>query len=360
MDATKETLAEIWANKYAAAGIIVVASAVLAFVVKTLATGIGARLVRKTRTDLDDRILALARGPIITTVILIGVGIATRRLEWGDGFNVAATRILASIGLVIWSYSAFKLTKLLLQAASKHPTRFRAVEDRTFPLFDNAAKVLLLGAVVYIALSIWKIDASGWLASAGIVGIAVGFAAKDTLSNLFAGLFIIVDAPYRVGDYVNLNSGERGKVVHIGIRSTRLATRDDMEITIPNAVMGNAKVVNETKGKWDKRRIRIKVGVAYDADIDRVRQVLVECARAESGACTNPPPKVRFRAFGDYCLMFELLCWIEEPEFRGRVTDALNCAVIKRFREEGIEIPFPKQDITFTNQTVPNSETTSD
>ena len=351
MDAIRETFAEIWANKYAAAGIIVVLSAVAAFVVQLLATGIAARLVRKTRTELDDRILALARGPIVITVVLIGVGIATRRLAWADGFNVAATRILASVGLVVWSIFAFKLTKLLLQSACSHPTRFRAVEDRTFPLLDNAAKVLLLGAVVYIALSVWKIDASGWLASAGIVGIAVGFAAKDTLSNLFAGMFIIVDAPYRVGDYINLDSGERGQVVHIGIRSTRLLTRDDMEVTIPNAVMGNAKVVNETKGRSDKRRIRIGLGVAYDADIDKVREVLIECAEAEPGACADPAPKVRFRTFADYCLMFELLCWIDEPELRGRVTDALNTAVIKRFREEGIEIPFPKRDIMLTDVT---------
>jgi len=353
METIRETLAEVWANKYAASGIIVVVSALAAFVSEWLLTRFFAGLVKKTRTELDDAVLALARRPIVITVVLVGVGIAVGRLEWGDRVNAVTTRVLASVGLVAWLVFTFRAVKLLLQSACSHPTRFRAVEDRTFPLLDNTAKLLILAAAVYVGLTIWKIDASGWLASAGIIGIAVGFAAKDTLSNLFAGLFIIVDAPYRVGDYVNLDSGERGEVVHIGIRSTRLLTRDDLEVTIPNAVMGSAKVVNETRGKSKKRRIRIKVGVAYDADIDKVRSILEEVARAEPGACADPQPKVRFRAFSDYSLMFELLCWIEEPALQGRVTDALNSAVLKRFREEGVEIPFPKRDVMLTDRAGP-------
>ena len=90
---------------------------------------------------------------------------------------------------------------------------------------------------------------TAWLASAGVVGIAVGFAAKDTLANLFSGVFILADAPYKIGDYIVLDAtGMRGKVTQIGLRSTRLITRDDVEVTIPNSIMGNSQVINQSGG----------------------------------------------------------------------------------------------------------------
>jgi small-conductance mechanosensitive channel len=203
--------------------------------------------------------------------------------------------------------------------------------------------LVALGA--YLLMVIWDWDATTWLASAGIIGIALGFAAQDTLGNLFAGIFIIADKPYQVGDYVVLDTGERGEVVHIGLRSTRLVTRDDVEITVPNAVMGNAKIVNESRGPWRKERIRIAVSVAYGSDIDVVRDALMKVAREESDVCAEPEPRVRFRAFGGSGLEFELLVWIEEAWMRGRATDALNGAVYKGFAAAGIEIPYSKHDV---------------
>ena len=87
--------------------------------------------------------------------------------------------------------------------------------------------------------------------------------------------FILADAPYKIGDFVVLDSGERGEVTHIGIRSTRLLTRDDIQVTIPNSVMGNTKIINESGGPTEKFRIRVIVGVAYGSDIDQVREVLM-------------------------------------------------------------------------------------
>ena len=183
------------------------------------------------------------------------------------------------------------------------------------------------------------------LASAGIVGIAVGFAAKDTLANLFSGVFIMADAPYKVGDYVVLDSGERGKITHIGIRSTRMLTRDDVEITIPNSVMGNTKIINESGGPYEKSRCRIPVGVSYDSDIDLVRSVLMDVANSTDTICREPEPRVRFRRFSGSSLDFELLVWIENPEIKGRIIDVLNTAVFKQFKANNIEIPYSKHDL---------------
>jgi small-conductance mechanosensitive channel len=220
-------------------------------------------------------------------------------------------------------------------------------------LIDNVAKVALAGAGVYFVFLAWNVDVTGWLASAGIIGIAVGFAAKDSLANLFAGLFISADAPYKVGDFIVLDSGERGRVTRVGVRSTRLLTRDDIEVTIPNAVIANAKIVNESGGPWEKERVRVQVSVAYGSDLDQVRAALMAVAAGTEHVCPEPLPRVRFRAFGESGLDFELLCWIDEPVLRGRTVDALNTAVYKRFQADGIEIPYPKRDV-YVHQVPPS------
>ncbi len=343
---TIETLfLDLWANRYAQVGLVLLSVLVAAWLVDRLVTRVLARWALRTRTDLDDKVIALLHGPIVQTVILVGIGVAIRRLSPSDEVLRLTTRVLLTGGVILWMLFTLRLSTLFLKAASTHPTRFRAVEERTFPLFDNVAKILVLAVAVYFLLAAWKIDATAWIASAGIVGIAVGFAAKDSLSNLFAGVFIIVDAPYRVGDFIVLDSNERGQVVHIGIRSTRLLTRDDVEITIPNAIMGNAKITNETKGPSSSRRVRIPVSVAYDSDMGRVRAALMEIAVAEQLVLKEPAPRVRFRAFGESGLAIELLCWISEPVLKGRTIDALNTAVLERFAADGIEIPYPKRDL---------------
>ncbi len=247
--------------------------------------------------------------------------------------------VLVGLGL------AMRVSRLALEVLVLHQDRFRYVDRRTLPLFRNVSNVLLIGAAAYFLFLVWDLDVTAWLASAGIVGIAVGFGAKDTVANFFAGVFILADAPYRIGDFIILDSGERGRVTHIGLRSTRLLTRDDIEVTVPNAIMGNTKIINETGGPHEKERIRIKVACAYGSDIDRVKRVLLDVAVRHDEVCDDPEPRVRFRNFGASGLEFELLAWIDEPVLRGRVTDALNTEVYQRFTEEEIEIPYAKQDI---------------
>ncbi|MGB0953296.1 MAG: mechanosensitive ion channel family protein [Planctomycetota bacterium] len=337
----------ITTNVWAQAGIVVAAAIILAKVFDWLCTGIFRTLTRKTKSFADDAILAALHAPVVNTVILIGLAVATRLLGMEETVERVTNRALLTLGLLGWAVFLFKMAGILLRSASKNPSRFHAVQDSTFPLFNNLVKLLLFGLIVYCAISIWQVDATGWLASAGIVGLAVGFAAQDTLSNLFAGVFILADRTYRVGDYIRLDSGERGKVTFIGLRSTRLLTRDDIEITVPNAVMGGAKIANETGGPHTKERIRVPVGAAYGSDVD---QVIAELLLAIDDidpkvVCKRPEPRVRMRAFGASSLDFELLCWIPEPELRGNVKHQLFRAVYLRFAAANIEIPYAKQDV---------------
>jgi small-conductance mechanosensitive channel len=194
-------------------------------------------------------------------------------------------------------------------------------------------------------MGLWNIDGTAWLASAGVAGIAIGFAARDTLANLISGVSIIADAPYKLGDYIVLDTGERGVVTELGMRSTRLLTRDDVEISIPNAVMGNAKITNESGGPAVEHRIRVPIGVAYGTDPEKVLQVLEGILSDEDMVLDLPAPRVRMRAFAASSVDFELLGWIKYPEQRGLATHRILLTINRRFKEEGITIPFPQQDV---------------
>lgn len=293
---------------------------------------------------MDDSFISLVHRPVRVSVILFGLWLAMNRFDLPARPEMVTAAALKTIAMFMWALFSIRFVGLILEHASriKKP---RIIDSQTRPLFDNLAKIFIVVGSLYFVFLFWNINVSAWLASAGIIGIAVGFAAKDTLANLFSGIFILADAPYKLGDYINLDSGERGEVRHIGLRSTRLLTRDDVEITIPNAVAAGAKIVNESGGPWAKERIRVSVGVAYGTDIDRLREILTDVACTNEMVCKEPAPRVRFREFGESSLNFQLLCWIEEPVMRGRVLDALNTAIYKRFAKEGIEIPYPKRDV---------------
>jgi small-conductance mechanosensitive channel len=162
---------------------------------------------------------------------------------------------------------------------------------------------------------------------------------------LISGVSIIADAPYKLGDYIVLDTGERGVVTELGMRSTRLVTRDDVEISIPNAVMGNAKITNESGGPAIEHRIRLPIGVAYGTLPAKVIDVLEQVARENPLILDHPAPRVRMRAFGESSLDFELMGWIKYPEQRGLARHKLLIEIDNRFREEHIQIPFPQRDV---------------
>jgi small-conductance mechanosensitive channel len=331
-------------NIYLQAAAIAVAFIFVGKLADLLISRIIARIVSRSSSDFDDNVVALLHRPVFVTFVLVGLALATRHIGLPESPAYVTIGILRTIAIVVW-YTFFRgLVQLLLTAARRRPAAKRGYASM-LPLLDTAVKVILLALAIYFVFLAWNINVTAWIASAGIVGLALSFAAKDTLSNLFAGVSIIADAPYKTGDFIILESGERGVVTHIGLRSTRILTRDDVEITIPNGVIGNSKIINEAGGPSAKHRIRVAVGVAYGSDIDQVIAALSGVADAHSEVCTVPEPRVRFRKFGESSLDFELLCWIDQPVDRGRLSHELNCAVYKAFAEEKISIPFPQRDL---------------
>lgn len=303
------------------------------------------KLTARTSTKTDDHLVEYLTKPLVLTVVTLALMLAVSAFGLPRGLKDAVLAVLATIILFSWLRAGLRTARLILKMVASNHHRFEIIQERTIPLFDMSLKILLVGAGAYLFLLIWGIDPTAWLASAGVIGIAVGFAAKDSLANLFSGIFIVADAPYRLGDYIVLDSGERGEVTHLGMRSTRLLTRDDVEVTIPNAVIANAKIVNESGGPWEKERIRVPVGVAYGSDVDEVCAILEEVALAHEEIVRQPAPKVRMRAFGASSLDFELLAWIDHPQLRGRIRHDLLKDIYKTFGSRGIEIPFPQSDL---------------
>lgn len=350
----------VWAlfaeHPFVLAPLIVLVGVAFAVLARVFVLFWGLKVARRTATDLDEKMVRLGAFVAALFVLYLSVMAAVQTLPFGERTTTILTRVVVSFLVLQLIRVGLRASHIGLAILSHARKRFPIVEERTIPVFDLVATVMIVAIAAYALLQVWNIDPTAWLASAGVVGIAVGFAAKDTLANLFAGFFIIADTPYKLGDFVVLDTGERGEVTRVGIRSTRMLTRDDIEIIIPNSQMANFKVVNESGGRSPKFRIRIKVGVAYGSDVDRVVTVLEEVAQVHERVCRDPAARAWMRAFGDSSLDFELLCWLEHPSQRGLVSHELYMDVYKRLRSEGIQIPFPQRDVWMRRTPGPEGE----
>ncbi len=331
-------------NLYLQAAIIAAAFIFFGKIADWIISGIAAGIAKRSTNKFDDNLVGLVHKPIMMSFVLIGLILATKRLALPDAPTFITINILETVAIFVWVRALGLLNNLVVATLRKSSTS-ALVQSGMLALLHNVMKVVLFAVAIYFIFLAWNIDVTAWLASAGIVGLALSFAAKDTLSNLFAGVSIVMDAPYKTGDYIILDSGERGVVTDIGLRSTRILTRDDVEITIPNGIIGNSTIINEAGGPPSQHRMRIAVGTAYGSDVDQVLATLERIAHEHPEILENPAPRARFRLFGDSSLNFELLGWIADPADRGRVQHELNCAVYKAFQREHIEIPFPQRDL---------------
>ncbi len=328
---------------YVQALLIIAASALVALVVLPFVSGIVRYLTGKTSTDVDDKLIAAFQRPVFYIILLGGVALALNRLELSATVDALVDQALQSLVVLIVGFAITRAVRIVLDEFA-HARRFKAVNDQTLPLFNNIAFIIVAAAAIYALFLVWDINITAWLASAGVIGIAVGFAAKDTLANIISGVFILADKPYSVGDFVELGSGKMGIVANVGLRSTRIRTFDDSEVTIPNAVIANEAITNKTTGP-DTGRVSLNIGVAYGSDIEKVKALLLEAAREHETVVDDPEPAVFFINFGDSSLDFVLYCRVPSALDVFGTTSDLRMTVDAKFREAGIEIPFPQRDV---------------
>jgi small-conductance mechanosensitive channel len=296
------------------------------------------RLTKLTKSEIDDRIIDLVHRPVFFTIIVIGGVHCIRILNVSEKFIFYSNGILFSLLAVLWCICIIKISNLIIENTIHKVADITGLSKELTPLIENIWRVIIIIVSAMFILSIWKINITPLLASAGIVGVAIALAAKDTLANFFGGISIFIDKPYKIGDYIVLDRGERGEVVKIGIRSTRIKT------SIPNSIIANTKIINES-APIPNFRIRVPVSVAYGSDINKVEDILIEIAGNNGNVIGNPEPRVRFRTFGDSSLNFELLCWAKEPALRGKTIHEINKKIYSKFNEADITIPFPHRTV---------------
>jgi len=324
--------------------LIILGAVIAAKITDMIFTRIFKRIVNKTQTNLDDRILELLHRPIFYSILFIGFSVAVKTAELPNYIDYALVGIFKTSTILIWLFVVMKVLILSMEWASQK-TSNPLLQQKTLPLFNNLGKIAIgLFGIYFIFLS-WDININGILASAGVLGVVLGLAAKDTVANFFAGIFLMADSPFKEGDYILLDTGERGYVKQMGIRSTRFMTRDDIEITIPNSVIAASKIVNESGGPGETERVRITLHVAYESNIDDVKALLISIALGNENVLKAPEPRVRFREFGDHGLKLQLLFWIHKPEIRGRTVDAVNTEIYKQFSQNNISIPYPTMKV---------------
>jgi small-conductance mechanosensitive channel len=195
------------------------------------------------------------------------------------------------------------------------------------------------------------IDLSNIALIAGALSVGIGFGLQAVVSNFVSGIILLIERPIKVGDWV-LVGGNEGTVKRITVRSTELTTFQRASVIIPNSEFISTSVINWTH-KDTYGRIEIAVGVAYGSDVEKVREVLLNCASHHEKVLTSPEPYVLFMNFGNSSLDFELRCYTNEVSYRLIISSDLRFAIDKAFREAGIEIPFPQHVIHFADQANP-------
>lgn len=211
---------------------------------------------------------------------------------------------------------------------------------------DSVKKLLHYSVVLlgfFLALSMAGIDLKNFAVLAGALGIGIGFGLQNIVNNFISGLILLFERPIKVGDMVVVDN-EWGTVRKIGLRSTTVETFDLAELIVPNSLLVSEKVTNWTLSN-SRSRLVVPVGVAYGSDVPKVLAILAEAAREQPDVLKDPEPSPIFVAFGDSSLDFELRVWMADAQKRLLVRNDLLQYIDRRFREEGVEIPFPQRDL---------------
>ncbi len=300
------------------------------------------RVARRTGTQLGEVLIPFLRTPTVLWCAAIGmmmgfeVAPLPRRLAT-LGTSIVAALIVLSVTIVV-----AKALDRWLQNLGQHIQMGTGVTGLGMTL----TRVLIFTLGGLLVLSTLGISITPLLAALGVGGITVGLALQDTLSNLFAGIHILLEKPARVGDYVKLQSGEDGYVTDIGWRTTRIRMLPNNMVIVPNAKLAQSILTNYYLPE-QRMALLVPIPVSYAADPEQVETVLVEeatrAAREVPGLLAEPAPVVRFiPGFGESSLDFTLVCQVREFVDQYLAQHELRKRIFRRFHQEGIEFPLPQ------------------
>ncbi len=304
----------------------------------------------KTKTEIDDIVLRIIRTPILFLVFFYGFVSSLVILE--DHIPSVVLDLVGALygiaAVLILFYVAYKLFKDILvyygeMIAEKTSSN---IDNVIIPIVEKIGVVIIgLLALGYL-LGYMNIDMTMFVAGGVVISMVIAFAAQETLSNFFAGIFILTDRPFKEGDTIILPDGDWYAVRDIGLRSTRLFRYKDASlISIPNNKLAGDKIINYSN-PYDKVRIRKTIGVAYGTDAEKVRKILNEIFEGNEHIVLDDEalkPVIRFDELGESSIDFFIQVIVDDRGNKLGVIDYLNTEIYKRFEKEGIEIPFPQR-----------------
>lgn len=336
---------------------ILVATAVASILLKSVIFSAVRRLTSHTSTTLDDKLLKATRKYLSLLVYVFGLSllfdfVAGRYGDYiGTYFITIVNSIIYALGIVVVAILVVRVASTILTwygdtVAVRTET---TLDDEFIPLLDRAVKIVVITLSTLMVLDHFGIDIKGMVAVLGVGSLAVALAAQDTLANMIGGFTIMVDRPFRVGDMVRLSDDSRVIVHQIGIRSTKFLTFDNTLVIVPNSELVKSTVHNVTY-PVERVRLVVDVGVGYGSDMEKVKEVLLVEARKHPNVLENPEPHLFFLDFGDSSLNVSLRCHVAKPENHLSTSSELRFGILRRFREEGIEIPFPQRVVTIVKE----------
>jgi len=305
------------------------------------------KLTLKTKTNVDDLILKKTSKPLTLAILLVGIKLALGELTLTDTLQNTISKIVFSLIILVGSYLVYVIVDIVvLRAWKKFAKKTKsAVDDALVNLVHGVLNIVWVVFSLLYILDFLGVKIGPFLAGLGVAGIAIAFALQSSLSNVFGGVSIILDKSVRIGDLVYLDDGvTKGKIIHIGLRSTRLQNFDNEIIIIPNGVLANSKIQNIALPE-PKVRVVIPFGVAYGSNVEKVKKIILKEIKTVKNVIDNPSPHVKFLEMGDSSLNFKAFFYIDTFENRFDARDEANTKIYNALNKAKISIPFPQRDV---------------
>ncbi len=259
-------------------------------------------------------------------------------------FGTEKNEIVITVGLILLLFLSLFLVKLILRLIRRIYTRKMEAEEKIrFSAAYNFTGYFVYILVVVSVISTSGIDISLILTATAVLFIGLGLAMREIFQDIIGGVYIIFDKSVQAGDIIELN-GTVCKVFDTKLRTTLAVTRDEKVIVIPNHKFVTDPVINFTQN-YNNTRQNVSVRVALDADVEKVREILVKAARIQKRIVKTPEPFVMLQEFGEYALHFGVYFYISEPFFELRIKSDLRFEIERQFRNNNIRFPYPQKDL---------------
>ncbi|MEZ0344219.1 MAG: mechanosensitive ion channel family protein [Caldimicrobium sp.] len=298
------------------------------------------RLAKKTKWPWDDVVIKILKGFIPFWGLLLAIHVSLSLTKLPPNIFSIVNKALLILFIISLAVSGSRLIIKIfdIYVIEKTETLSKVT------LFEIFVKILVYAIAFILILNVLNINIAPFITTLGIAGLAVSLALKDTLENFFAGLQLLMSKQIKPGDFIRLESGEEGFVEDITWRNTTIRMLPNNLIIIPNSKLAQSMVINYHLPSLDLA-VLVQVGVSYDSDLEKVERVTIEVARelmqTHPEGVPDFEPFIRYNSFGDFSINFTVILRAKDPTSRFVIAHEFIKRLHKRYKEEGIEIPFP-------------------